>query len=375
VLLAGSGLMLRSLGNLLGIDPGFRADRVLSLRLNPSEQTRRDSLPPLLDQLLDRVQGMPGVEAAGLADCPPLAGGCNVTVAVLRDRPEGPPGTNPQVGVHWISPSWPAVLGVPLLRGRRFGPEDRSDTRKVVLVNREAARKLWPGQDPIGKPLNVYQGGFDRDTAYVVGVVGDVRFGTLEAGPTPDVYLSYRQSPRGRLMLFVRTAGDPAGLVRPVTDVVRQIAPDFAISDTRPMTARVADAAAQTRFSAVLLALFAAVALALAALGIYGVISFAVAARTREIGIRAALGADRSRLLRMVVGQGLLLALIGGALGLAIALASTRLLRSLLYEVAPTDPVTFAAVIVPLGLAAIVASWLPARRAARVAPLEALRDD
>jgi putative ABC transport system permease protein len=221
--------------------------------------------------------------------------------------------------------------------------------------------------------VSVGQGGFADDTAYVVGVVGDVRFGTLDSLPVPDVYLSYYQSPRGRMMMFVRTAGDPRSVVGAARREIAALAPGVPLYDVRPMRERVADAMGYARFSAVLLATFAVVALALAALGTYGVIAFGVSQRAKEIGIRVALGATRGTVLRLVVGQGLVLALVGGALGLVGALATTRVLRSLLFGIEPSDPVTLVSIVALLVGAVVVASWIPARRAAQVHPAEALR--
>jgi predicted lysophospholipase L1 biosynthesis ABC-type transport system permease subunit len=246
--------------------------------------------------------------------------------------------------------------------------------RKVVLVNDAAARKFWPGQDPIGRPVSVGQGGFWKDTAYVVGVVGDVRFGSLDSAATPDVYVSYYQSPRGHMMLMLRSAGDEISLAAPARRLVHELLPASPVYEVRTMRERAADAMRYARFSTVILALFGLVALALATMGTYGVISFGVAQRTREIGIRVALGAQHGALLRMIVRQGLVLAVVGGAIGLAAALAATRVLRSLLFEIVPSDPLTFAAILAVLGAAVLVASWIPARRAATVHPSEALRE-
>jgi predicted permease len=282
-------------------------------------------------------------------------------------------GTEPSIGVHWVTPGWFATMRIPLKAGRVFGNGDRLGAQKVVVVSETAARKYWPGQDAIGRPVSVGQGGFYDDTAYVVGVVGDVRFGTLDSLPVPDVYLSYYQSPRGRMMMFVRAAGDPRTLVGAARREIAALAPGVPLYDVRPMRERVSEAMGYARFSAILLAAFAAVALALAALGTYGVISFGVSQRTREIGVRVALGATRGDVLRLIVGQGIGLAVVGGALGLAGALAATRVLRSLLYDVAPSDPVTLVAIMALLVVAVVLASWLPARRAAGVHPAEALR--
>ena len=186
VLLAGSGLMIRSLVKLLGVNPGFDSSQTLTMRLSPRDAVGSDSVPGFYRDILDRVRAVPGVTEAALIDCPPLNGGGNGTVAALRDRQAPSPGTEPDVGVHWISPNWPAAVRVPLRAGRFFESGDRSGSRKVVLVSATAAERLWPGEDPIGRPISVGQGGFWRDTATVVGVVGDVRYAGLDTQADPD---------------------------------------------------------------------------------------------------------------------------------------------------------------------------------------------
>jgi putative ABC transport system permease protein len=373
VLLAGSGLMLRSLSKLLGIDPGFVPEQVLTLRLNSTPGVRgRDSLPGFYQELLARLRALPGVTDAALGDCPPLSGGCNATLIRFRDRAPAASGTEPVVGVHWVTPAWLSTLRVPLKTGRPFSDADRLGGRKVVLVSESAARRFWPNESPIGKPVAVGQGGFG-DTAWVVGIVGDVRFGTIDSLPAPDLYISYYQSPRPGALVYLRTSGDPASLAAAARRVIQRFASDVPVYDVRTLSARVGDATAQTRFSAFLLALFAGAALVLAGVGVYGVVSFSVAQRTREIGIRVALGAARSDVLRLVVGQGAALAMVGAIVGLVAALAATRVLRTLLFDVVPSDPTTFIVVVALLAGATIVASWIPARRAARVHPADALR--
>jgi putative ABC transport system permease protein len=323
--------------------------------------------------MLERVRALPGVTAAGLSNCPPLGGGCNGTMVTRRDRPPAAPGMDPEVAVHWLSPGFPEAMRLPLVRGRLFDSRDHREARKAVLVNETAAKKIWPGEDPLGKPVSVGQGGFHDDTALVVGVVGDVRYASMSAPPEASVYLPYSQSPLAGTMLFVRTAGDPVSVAPAVRRIVREIAPDFPIYDMRTMEERAAESLGYARFTTLLLAIFGALALGLATLGIYGVIAFAVAQRTKEIGIRMALGATRGEVLRDVIGRGAVLAAGGVAFGLAGAIATTGVLRSQLYGVAPNDPLVLAAMVGLILLAAVIASWLPARRAATVAPTEALR--
>lgn len=373
LLLVGSGLMIRTLANLLAVNPGFESGQVLTMRISPRGAVETNGLPALYDQLTERIRAVPGVTEVALIDCPPLNGGCNGTVALRRDVPPPVDGVFPEVGVHWISSNWPVTARVPLVAGRLFDSHDRMGAPKVVLVSETAAENLWPGQDPIGRPISVGQGGFWEDTATVVGVIGDVQFRTLDAPREADVYLPYAQSPNTRLMLFVRSALTLDPLVKPVTDAIRAVAPTIPVFDVQPLSDRVARASAHARFSATLLGLFAAVALVLAALGVYGVIAFGVSQRRREMGIRTALGAAREDVVRMVVAQGARLAVGGLVIGVLLALLGTRVLSAFLFGVVPSDPLTYAVIVGILLGAALLASWIPARRAARVQPVEVLK--
>jgi predicted permease len=373
VLLAGSGVMIRSFAKLTGVDPGFDARRVLTLRMNsPAHGNATDSLPALYQSLLASLRALPGVESVALGDCPPLAGGCNSTVIWLGGRAKEITGKEPQIGVHWVTPDWFKVMRVPLFAGRVFTDADGRGARKALLVNATAARRLWPNESPIGKIVGIGMGGFD--TAYVVGVVGDVRFHTIDSVPAFDAYVSYYQAPRPSAIVYLRTVADPTTLARPARSLIGDLVPAAPVYDVRTLASRVDDASAQAQFSSVLLALFAASALVLAAVGVYGVVAFGVKQRTREIGIRVALGAEQSEVLRLIVRQGVRLALTGVGLGLLAAFAATRALGALLFDVAPSDPLTFGIVAALLGLAALTASWIPARRAARLDPSTALRD-
>lgn len=372
VLLVGSGLMVRSLSNLLNVNPGFDPRGVLTLRLSiPPGVTAPDSLSGFYGDLQATIGAMPGVRQVALADCPPLNGGCNGTIMTFPDRPQSMTG-NAMTGVHWVSPDWFATMRVPLKRGRLFTADDRANSPKVVLINEEAARRYFPGEDPLGKKVKVYQGGFDAG-ATVVGIVGDVRFGTVDSTARADTYISYGQARLQRMMIFVRTANDPVAMVPSIRAAIKRLAPLDPVYDIKPMTERVGAATSQARFSALLLALFAGAALALAAIGIYGVISFNVAQRTREIGIRIALGADTSNVLWLVIGEGAWMAGIGVIIGVAASLAATRALRTMLFGIAPTDVATYGAIVVIVAGAALIASWIPARIAARVEPSVALR--
>jgi predicted permease len=283
-------------------------------------------------------------------------------------------GAPQDVGVHFVTPGWFATMRVPLTRGRLLTDADRLGTHKVIVISESAARRYWPGQDPLGTRAGIWQGGF-QDGATVVGIVGDVRYGTIDSVPQPDVYISFNQSPRTAMRIFLRTTVDPTAVAAPARAVLKELVPDYPAFDVRTMRERVAGASAQARFSAALLALFAAFALALAVVGLYGVMSYGVLQRTREIGIRIALGADRGRVQRMVIGEGVAMALAGSAIGLLAALSLTRVMRSLLYGVTPSDAMTYVAIVLVLGTAALAASWVPARRATRVDPMRALRQD
>jgi predicted permease len=369
ILLAGSGLMIRSLDRLLSVHTGFDADHVLTMQVNRAPSWSRDSISKFYDVALERLARVPGVSAVAMADCPPLWA-CAGSVIRLHDRPPAPIGAEPIAGLHWITPTWPSIVGMPLIRGRLFERGDVVGRRKVVLVSETAARVFWPRQDPIGRALGIE----NTDTAYVVGVVGDVLYGSMEELPRPEVYVSYYQVPfTYRMMFFLKTRVDPTSVGGAARRALSEVAPGFPVYNIRSLDGQVEDATAYAWVSTLLLGFFAALALLLAMIGTYGVISFAVAQRTREIGVRIALGATSGDVTRLVVGQGIALAAVGAGFGLIGAFALTRLLRSLLYAVEPTDPATLGGIVVVLVLSVLAASWFPARRAAGTPVVQALR--
>jgi putative ABC transport system permease protein len=373
VLLAGAGLMTRSMVTLLRVDPGFEARHMLTLRLTVTPgQLATDSMPGFYSALRVRLGAVPGVSGVAMADCPPLNGGCNETIITFPDRGAADPNAAQAIGVHFVTPSTFSVWRVPVKRGRLFTDADRLGQAKVIVVNEAAVRAYWPHEDPIGKRAGIWQAGFDQG-ATVIGVVGDTRYVTMDSAPTPDAYLPAAQAPRSSMMIFLRTTGDPSSVAGAARQAIHDLAPHDPVYDVEDMTTRVATATAAMRLSVALLALFAGVALVLAMVGIYGVMWFAVTQRTREIGIRMALGAAPATVLGLLLREGIVLAAAGVAAGLVGALAATRILRSLLYGIGPSDPLTFAAIVATIGVAALVASWLPARRASRVDPTEALR--
>jgi predicted permease len=277
--------------------------------------------------------------------------------------------------VHWASPDYFKTMKIPLIRGRWFSASDRADSPKVVVIGETAARRYWPGEDPIGKPIALGCCGFgDKDGAVVIGIVGDVRFGQLDEPPQPDAYVSSLQSLNG-MMLFVRAASNPLALTDAVRAEIHSLDRDRPIYDVKTMRERIADSTARARFIAILLPAFAAIAFALAGIGIYGVMSYMVRQRTREIGIRMALGARSQDVRGMVVRRAAGLAAAGILIGLAGALAAARVLGTLLYEVKPSDPQTYLLISALLVVLAALAGYLPARRASKVDPCVALRSE
>jgi hypothetical protein len=372
ILLVASGLMLNSLSRLLDTGAGVDPRNLMTVRITlPPSYTDRTAF---WEQLLPRLATLPGVQSAGLTDCPPLSGGCNRTILWYRDRPPVAEGSEPMVGIHWVSPEYFGTVRLPLLRGRNFTASDRADAPRFVIINQTLARKLFPGENPIGRRIGVGQGGFSEG-AEIIGIVADQRFRTMEAPPEPDVYISMAQSPRPRAIIFLRTSVKPTAVLSGVRREVQRIDPNLPIYDAATMEERVGNATARTRVTGILLTLFAGVALVLSLVGIYGVVAYAVTQRTREIGLRIALGAERSAVAGMVLRYGTAMVAIGLVVGLLGAFAATRVLRSMLYEVQPTDPATFAVLTVLTGLVALAGTAAPAWRATRVDPLTALKSE
>jgi len=376
VLLAGAGLMIKSAARLAATRIGVSHDRVLTVRLDlPRAAYTPDKGQAFLAQLAERVRAIAGVESVGLGNCAPVSGGCNGTSLWFPDRgPRRGAGLDPIVGIHWASPDYFTALGIPIVRGRNFTGADREGQPRVVLVNEAAARAFWPGDSPIGKRIAVGQGGF-HEGAEVVGVVANVRFRTIEAAPEPDVFVPVAQSYQARMRLFVRSQLDPQSLTTAIRRDVRALDPNLPLVEVKTMDERVSDAMWRTRVGAWVLSAFAGLALLLTAIGIFGVMAQTVTQRTPEIGIRMALGAARHDVLGLVLGRAALLTAAGVALGAAFALGVTRVMTALLYEVEPGDPATLATVSLVLGLVALVACYLPARRATRVDPVIALRSE
>ena len=385
ILLVGAGLMIRSFFALQSIDPGFNPRHVLSMQVsvagsNEAEPYRR---AVFYRQLVERARALPGVESAGAINHLPLAGDLWGWPFTIDGRPKPRPGESPWGVYRVVMPGYFETMRLPVLRGRDLSLADDAHAPGVVIINEQAARTYWPGQDPLGQRVS-----FDDDKKSpptwltVIGIVKDSKQGDWAAPPDPEVYLAALQnadflgqqgSHASYITLVVRTAGDPSAHSQAVKDLIWSFDRNLAISRVLTMDSVVSEANAQPRFEMLLLGIFAVVALTLAAAGIYGVMSYSVARRTREIGIRLSLGASHSQVLRLIVRQGVNLALIGSATGIVGALILTRLMSKLLYGVRGNDPLTLCAVTVLLAAIALVASLVPARRAMRVDPVVALR--
>ena len=373
MLLIGAGLLIQSFFRLERVSPGFETNRILSMHIslvgpryaNPQQQA--DSL----QEILSRIERVPGVASAGSILWAPLSGLKSATTFRVAGRPLPKPGQEPVTAVSIVTPDYFSSMSIPLIRGRLFTRRDRAETAPVVLISHSLARVYFQGMDPIGQRLFVSWG---RETPYeIVGVVADVKHDGLDQDAMPAVYFAEAQEPARAATLMIRTTSDPTKLAPVIEQVIHAYDKDQAIADIQPLDAVLSKSIARPRFQSVLLASFAGLALLLAVIGIFGVMSYSVLQRTREIGIRVALGASRGEVLRLVVGQGAALAVIGIAAGLAGAFALTRYLRSLLFETSPTDPLTFVAVSLILCIVAVTASYFPARRATQVDPMQALR--
>jgi putative ABC transport system permease protein len=375
VLLSAGGLMLKSVARLQATELGFSANRVLSARIwMPMEQYDNVRGTRTIVQLLERLAANGQVDAVAYSYCAPLSGRCNGTTARFPDRPLPPNTPAPFVGVHWASPTYFSTLGIRVVKGRVFTDQDTTARPKVVVINERAARAFWPGEDPIGRRISVGQGGFG-DGADVIGVVADVRYGSVEASVRSDVYLPLLQSGRRGGMIFVKSRAPLDRLVPAIRAEVAALDPDLPLVDVKMMDARFGDATWRTRTSAWLLGVFSLLALLLAAIGIYGVVSQSVAQRSRELGVRVALGASREDILRLVLGRASIFAIAGVVLGLALTIPAMQLLTTLLYQVQPGDPAVLSSLALGLLAIALVASYVPARRATRVSPLSVLRGD
>jgi predicted permease len=377
-LLSGAGLLIRSFQRLLAVDPGFRPDGVLTSKVQLPRRIYNE-LPKIRQfagELEARVRALPGVRTAAIANYAPLDGSSFVLTYTIRGQAPLRPSDEPAANIREITPDYFTALGTPLLSGRAFGPDDRTGAPQVVIVNRALVQKQFANDDPIGKYIEI---GWTRDSVrqggQIVGVVENTRDDALKENASPTIYLPLAQVPVEGLTVIARTSADPSSLVASVRDAVRQIDRTVPVYNVRTLKHLLENDVGPERFYAIVLGVFAGVALVLAAVGLYGVIAYAVGQRMHELGVRVALGATEQRITGMVIGEGLALTALGTVLGIVAALGAARWIASLLYNEKPNDPLIFGVVTLTLGAVAAIASYLPARRAARVDPLVAMRGD
>jgi predicted permease len=377
VLLAGAGLLINAFLRLSNVDPGYDPENVLTFQVAlPQARYPEAQRLQFYDQMLTRLQSVPGVRSAAIANTLPLNPGVMRVSMNIHGRPEP---TRPEelvvADVRIVSAEYLNAMGLDLVDGRAFTGDDREGQPQVLLVNRSFARRYFANESPIGKSLRL--GG--PNAFEIVGLVDDVRHAGLDAEPQPEIYMDYRQArvalgrAMGGLFFALRTSGDPGAMVAQARSIVRQLDPQLTMDNVATMEQRVSDSVARPRFYAVMLGIFGAVAMTLAGVGIYGIMAYSVSQRTREIGIRMALGAERREVLGLILRQGLALTAIGVVAGLGVALAVTGYLRNLLFGLSPSDPVTFGGVSLLLAATALLACYIPARRATRVDPIVALR--
>jgi predicted permease len=378
LLLICAGLFLRSLRNASSIDPGFDADNLLALSMDLRLQGYDESKGrDFIDQLLDRVRALPGVVSASLTDQLPL-GLDGARRGITIEGYTAQPGESTEINSSFVAPGYLETLRIPVLQGRTFQQQDKANAPGVMLINEAFARRYWPGQQPLGKRIQmgvVRSGVNNAPYLTVIGVVKNGKYQTLGEEATPFIYLNLAQTYGSAPTLIVRTQGDPLASLPAVRSEVAALDKNLPLFNVKTMRQHLGLALLPARLAGTVLGIFGLLALILAAAGIYGVMAYSVAQRTREIGIRMALGANARDVLRLVVRQGMAPVLIGMAIGLGAALALTQLLKSLLFGVSATDPVTFVVIVLLLAAVAMLACWIPARRATKVDPMVALRQE
>jgi putative ABC transport system permease protein len=381
VLLGGAGLLVRTLLRLQQVNPGFRADHILTMQVALPEARYSGLQVAMFHQrLIDRVRALPGVEAAGIARYLPLSGSDASLNFQIEFRPVALTADQPRAKYRAASAGYFSAMGIPLLKGRYFDGSDGEHTQKVAILNEATARQFWPNEDPVGKRIH---SGIDEVNWYtIVGVVGNVKHAGLSAQPNPEVYYHYLQVPadlmnfvEGTMTLVVRTSSEPSSMASPIRKEMHALDPNQPVFNVKTMEDLLEGSIAESRFRAFLLAAFAGLALLLAALGLYGVISYSVSQRTNELGVRAALGARSRDILNLVIGHGARLAGIGLAIGLLLSFGFAKALSNLLFGVGVFDPVTFTTTAAVIFGVALVASFVPALRATRVDPMIALREE
>jgi putative ABC transport system permease protein len=378
VLLVGAGLMIRSFEKLNEIDPGFKPGQVLTLGVAflRVKYPENEQVAQAFSQILERAEATPGVLSAGAISDLPLTGSNISDSFTIEGRPPIPKESEPSTEYHIVTPRYFESMGIPILSGRDVAPTDTRKSPNVVVINDVFARRHFAGENPLGHRLKLQ--GQERDPLLIIGVVSNVRNLALDEQPTPEVYVPYLQDPlfpdyQRAMTMVVRSNSDPGAIAGPLRAAVTSVDKSLPVYALKPLTEHLHDSLARRRFNLILLTVFSCVALALAAVGIYGVISYGVTQRTHEMGIRMALGAKPRDVLRLVVRQAMLLVLAGVAIGLLASLALTRLMKGLLFSISVTDPITFVVISLLMTLIALLACVVPARRATKVDPLMALR--
>jgi putative ABC transport system permease protein len=371
--LCGAGLLARSIAELQRVNPGFSADSALSLRVTLPQRSYPDSQAQhaFHTRVIEGLRALPEAAAVGGTSFLPLAGVGPATSFWRADAPQPPPDERPVVDARPVTAGYFEAMDIPLFAGRDVGEQDTQDREPVAVVNETFARQIFPGDNPIGRRFILNLG--NNKPHEIIGVVGDVKLASLDGEVRPTAYLSSRQYAFGIMTYVVRTNGDPARLAPAAVRVVRNIDPLLPVSAVRPLDEVFAESIARPRLTATAMTIFAGAALLLAALGVYGIVAYSVSQRTREFGIRVALGAKPAQIVGMVVRQNLKVVALGLAIGLACAIPATRLLRGLLFQVEPNDPGTFVMIAATLTLVAAVAAYLPARRGTRVDPVVTLK--
>ena len=373
--LCGAGVLGRSLLALQHVNPGFNAESALTLRVTLPVRTYPDSNAQhvFYTRVFEGLEALPQVTSVGGTSFLPLAGVGPGTSFWRADAPQPPPTERPVVDARPVTPGYFKAMSIPLLAGRDVTAADTEDRPPVAVINETFARKIYPGENPIGKTFMLVLG---NDKPHeIIGVVGDVKLTTVEGEIRPTCYLSSRQYAFGTMTFVLRTTGDPARLATAAVRVIRDVDPLLPVAAVRPLDEVFSEAIARPRITATAMSVFAAAALLLAALGVYGIVAYSVSQRTREFGIRVALGAKPAQIITMVVNQNLRIVAIGLVIGLAAAIPATRLMRGLLFQVGPNDPTTFIAIGVTLAAVAILASYVPARRGTQIDPVVTLKSE
>jgi putative ABC transport system permease protein len=368
--------MVKSLYRLVQVDPGFRPDRVLTMThsLRPYRYSSDAAVRNFWDQVLQRVRELPGVKSAAVATNAPMTGNHDRVDITIEGMAQLRPGDFPHPDRHVVSPGYVQTLGIDLLRGRSFTDDDHEQTSPVAMINQRLANQWFPNQDPIGKRFMFGHPSSDKpDWLTIVGVVADTKLYGLANQSRLELYVPFRQFPAGNMDLLVQSRIEPSSLTSALRGAVYSVDSNQSIVAVATMKELVSNSIATPRMLLLLLGLFSALAVVLAAIGIYGVIAYSVGQRTREIGIRMTLGARRRNVFGMVIGQGVKLAVAGIAIGIPAALGLARLMSSVLYQVSSDDTETSSAVVMLVLLVALAASFVPARRAMTVEPMEALR--